>query len=48
MAEKNLPIKFFQKRTILRDNMVTPDVKRLLNTEFSFVRSKKLNIPMVY
>lgn len=22
--------------------------KRLLNTEFSFVRSKKLNIPMVY
>ena len=41
-------IKFFLRRTILLDNMVTPEKERLLNTVSSFVRSKKQNTLMAY
>ena len=36
------------RRTILLDNMVTPEKERLLNTVSSFVRSKKQNTLMAY
>ena len=39
---------FGADKVLLPDNMVTPEKEKLLNTEFSFARSKKQNTLMVY
>ena len=48
VRQYSVRIKFFLRRTILLDNMVTPEKERLLNTVSSFVRSKKQNTLMAY